>query len=138
MVDLDTEFGRRVEKRLGEEVVIWLTTVGEDLGPHPRPVWFVWDGSSFLMYSQRDTWKLRHIAKYPLVALHLNSDAEGEDVAVWRGRAEVVEGGPAANEVPEYLEKYSERIVGLGMSIPQFADEYSVAIRVFPSNVRGA
>jgi len=90
------------------------------------------------MYSQRDTWKLRHIAKYPLVALHLNSDLEGEDVAVWRGRAEVVEGGPAANEVPEYLKKYSERIVDLGMAIPEFAAAYSVAIRVVPSAVRGA
>ena len=138
MVDINTEFGRRVEKRLREEVVIWLTTVGADLGPHPRPVWFVWDGSSFLIYSQRDAWKLRHIASHPRVALQLNSDAEGEEVAVCLGRAEVVEGGPAADEVPEYLEKYRERIVDLGMSIPEFADEYSVALRVFPTSVRGA
>ena len=40
MIDFTTEFGRRVRQRLDEEYFIWFTTVGTDLTPQPRPVWF--------------------------------------------------------------------------------------------------
>ena len=38
MIDTMTEFGARVERRLREEPVIWLTTVRDDLLPQPSPV----------------------------------------------------------------------------------------------------
>ena len=42
MLDLDTstDFGARVERRLREATVIWLTTVGDNQTPHPSPVAF--------------------------------------------------------------------------------------------------
>ena len=43
MIDLTTQFGRKVKQHLRKEYVVWLTTVGADLSPQPRPVWFIWD-----------------------------------------------------------------------------------------------
>jgi PPOX class probable F420-dependent enzyme len=131
------ELGLHANRRLRQEVVIWLTTVGDDLGPHPRPVWFVWDGEHFTIYSQPDTWKVRHLASRPNVSLHLNSDEVGDDVVVLLGRAEIVEAALKADENEDYLGKYRQRIADLGMSPEEFAREYSVPIRVTPERLRG-
>ncbi len=138
MMDRTSEFGRHVDRRLRDDPVIWLTTVGDDLGPHPRPVWFLWHGDSFTIYSQADTWKVRHVSRHPRVSLHLNSDEAGDDVVVFLGQAAVLEGGLAADKNEKYLEKYRRRMVGLGMTPEEFARDYCVVIRVTPSRLRGA
>lgn len=137
MLDLSNEFGRRVAGRLQEENVIWLTTTGSDLTPQPRPVWFVWDGETFLIYSQPHAHKLRHIARNPKVALNLDSDGQGGDIMVITGQAYLAEDTPRANEVPAYMEKYRDGIAGIGMSPEEFAQSYSVAVRVRPAKLRG-
>jgi hypothetical protein len=38
MIDLTSEFGQHVAKRLVKEQVIWLTTVSSDGTPQPNPV----------------------------------------------------------------------------------------------------
>ena len=40
--DTTTPFGRQVARRLQEEPIGWLTTVGADGTPQPNPVWFFW------------------------------------------------------------------------------------------------
>ena len=52
------EISRKVKQRLRRELVIWLTTVRRDGMPQPTPVWFLWDGDTFLIYSQPNTRKL--------------------------------------------------------------------------------
>lgn len=138
MSDLTGKFDRHADQRLRDEPVVWLTTVGDDLGPHPRPVWFLWDDGSMTIYSQEHTWKVRHLADHPHVSLNLNSDAVGEDVVVLLGQAEIVEGGPAADTNEAYLRKYRQAIADLEMTPAEFAREYCVMIRVTPSKVRGA
>jgi pyridoxamine 5'-phosphate oxidase-like protein len=73
MVDFGSDLGVRARERLTTEQVIWLTTVAPRRAPHPRPVWFLWDGGVFLIYSQPIAKKLAHIARNPEVALHFNS-----------------------------------------------------------------
>jgi PPOX class probable F420-dependent enzyme len=97
----------------------------------------VWDGEHFTIYSQPDTWKVRHLASRPNVSLHLNSDEVGDDVVVLLGRAEIVEAALKADENEDYLGKYRQRIADLGMSPEEFAREYSVPIRVTPERLRG-
>jgi PPOX class probable F420-dependent enzyme len=80
MLNFNTKFGRHVKRRLHEEKVIWLTTVDEQNAPQPRPVWFHWDGKTFLIFSQREKAKLRHIAHNPRVSLNFNTDEDGGDV----------------------------------------------------------
>ena len=137
MIDTNTEFGSRVARRLKEEQVIWLTTLDSHLTPQPRPVWFVWDGESFLIYSEPGTHKLEHIRRHAQVSLHLNSDEEGGDIVVFNGEARIADEEPSADQVPAYIEKYREGIKGLNMSAETFAGSFSVPLRVRPTNLRG-
>jgi PPOX class probable F420-dependent enzyme len=137
MLDLTTEFGRRVARRLAEERIIWLTTVSNDLSPQPRPVWFWWDGECVLIYSRPGTHKLHHIERIPKVALNLDGDGLGGDIVVLTGEAWVEEDAPPADQVPAYVEKYREGFARLRMSPREFADSYSVPVRVRPTGLRG-
>ena len=138
VIDPETDKGRRVEARLREELVVWLVTVGADGTPVPTPVWFVWDGESLLVYSQRDKLKLRHIAANPRVALAMRTDDHGDLVVVITGDAAVDESAPPCDQVPGYIEKYAASIARLGADVPGFAGEYSVPIRVRPTKLRFA
>lgn len=138
MIDFTSQFGRKVKKHLKQEYVVWLTTIGSDLSPQPRPVWFIWDGSSFLIFSKPDAHKLRHLALHPKVALNFNTDETGDkDVIIFIGRAAIDAIAPPAHKVPVYFKKYSTGIAALGMTPEQFSREYSVAIRVTPTALRG-
>ena len=136
MLDTTTEAGARAEKRLRDEEMAWLTTVRSDGQPQSVPVWFLWDGETFLVYSQPDQQKLKNIGRNPRVGLHLNANARGGDVVRMEGTAKVVQDVPPANEVGEYLEKYRESISRIGFDPDGFARTYSVALRVTPDRWR--
>jgi PPOX class probable F420-dependent enzyme len=132
MLDTTTDAGARANRRLREEIMIWLTTVRSDGQPQSVPVWFLWDGETFLIYSQPGRQKLRNIGGNPRVGLHLNSDDRGGDVVRVEGAAQMLEYFPPATEVGEYLEKYRESIARIGFDPDGFARTYSVALRVTP------
>ncbi|MGI5219779.1 TIGR03667 family PPOX class F420-dependent oxidoreductase [Nocardia sp. CA-290969] len=136
LFDPATEFGARVADRLEREEIIWLTTTGPTGTPQPNPVWFRWDGKSFLIFSQPDRPKLRNIARNPRVALHFNSTESGGDIIVFGGTARL-ELGPDADETAAYLEKYRDGLAGLSITADQFRADYSVPIRVVPDRLRG-
>ena len=136
MLDTTTEAGARAERRLRDEEAAWLTTVRSDGQPQSVPVWFLWDGETFLVYSQPEQQKLKNIGRNPRVGLHLNANARGGDVVRMEGTAEVVQDVPPANEVGEYLEKYRESISRIGFDPDGFARTYSVALRVTPDRWR--
>jgi len=138
MIDFTTDFGRRVKQHLEGEYFIWFTTVGADLTPQPRPVWFIWEAEAFLIFSKPGVHKVAHIKEHPNAALHFNTDDKAnEDVIVFLGAAQIDPGAPPAHQVPAYLEKYKSGMQGLGMTPAAFSREYSVAIRVKPTRVRG-
>jgi PPOX class probable F420-dependent enzyme len=137
MIDLKSEFGQRVARRLQEDGIIWLTTVSSDGTPQPRPVWFLWDGESFLIYSRPATQKLGHIARHPRVSLNLDGDGRGGDIVVFTGTARVEPDAPPADQVPAYVEKYGWGFQRIGMTPAQFAESYSVALRIRPDRLRG-
>ena len=138
MIDFTTEFGRKAKQHLEQEYFVWFTTVGTDLTPQPRPVWFIWENDSFLVFSRPDAYKVGHVKEHPNVALHFNTDEKAdEDVIVFVGVAEIDSDAPAAHEIPAYLEKYRTGIAGLKMTPKSFSRKYSVAIRVKPTKVRG-
>jgi len=139
MLNLDpsTEFGARVERRLSEKWIGWLSTVDSEGTPQPTPVWFLWDGTSLLIYSQPDTPKLRNIERNPRVALHLDGNGQGGDIVVLTGEARLAPDAPPADALPAYLEKYREGIARLGATPEGFAQEYSVPVRMTPDRLRG-
>ncbi len=137
MWDTTSEFGRRVERRLAEELVIWLVTTGADGTPQPNPVWYIREGDTLLIFSQPDVAKVRHIKARPRVALHFNTDAHGEDVIVFAGTAWLDPDATALHALPAYLAKYGDQIPGIGMTPEQMAATYSQAIRVRLEKARG-
>jgi PPOX class probable F420-dependent enzyme len=137
LIDTATEFGRRVARRLEQDRLIWLTTVGRDGTPQPSPVWFLWDGESVLMYSRPNTPKLRHIRANPNVSLNFDGNGQGGDIVVLTGQARVANDEPPANRVAAYTAKYGEMITRIGMDAETFARGYSVAVRITPTRLRG-
>lgn len=138
MIDFGTPFGRVLERQLENQYVIWLTTIDSSLTPQPRPVWFIWQDGSFLIFSQAKAHKVRHIAKQPHVALHFNTDEKGDKhVMIFTGEAVVDNSVPPAHAIPAYLRKYKDGIHALGSTPEEFSREYSVAIKVHPTEVRG-
>lgn len=136
-LDLSTEYGSRTARRLNEEQVIWLVTVGNDLTPQPSPVWFLWNGETFLIFSQPDKPKLRNISRHPRVALHFNSTEDGGDVVIFTGEAQIEPGAPPEDQRLAYIEKYRQGIADIGLTPDSMAETYSVPIRVRPEKVRG-
>lgn len=136
-IDTSTEFGQRVDRRLRGDKVAWLVTVGPNGTPEPSPIWFLWDGQSFLIYSKPDAPKVRNIRRHPAVALNLDTDGQGGDVVVLTGRAEVLDQAPGIADVPEYVAKYAAGIKSIGFTPESMAATYSTAIRVTPTKLRG-
>jgi PPOX class probable F420-dependent enzyme len=136
-IDTSSEFGERVARRLEEEQVIWLTTVGPDETPQPSPVWFLWDGETVHVYSQPGTPKLRNIARNPRVSLNFNGTEYGGDIVVFTGDARIIDDGPPASAVPDYVAKYTGGIESIGMTPESFAQAYSTPIQITPTGLRG-
>ncbi len=135
-IDTGTDFGARVVRRLREEWIGWLATVGADGTPQPSPVWFLWDGSSFLIYSKPSAPRLRNIERSARVSLHLDGDGKGGDIVVLTGDLRPSD-DPPANEVSDYVSKYADAIARIGVDAAGFAATYSVALRLEPDRLRG-
>jgi PPOX class probable F420-dependent enzyme len=128
--------GRRaVAARLEAEEIIWLTTVSTAGQPQSSPVWFHWDGETFLVLSRPSAGKLANIAHNPRVSLHLNSDEVGDHIVTIEGFAKV---GPtlAAMRQVAYLDKYAAGIARLGSDSAGFLADFSSFIEVVPARVR--
>jgi len=139
MMDLNSKFGRLVKKHLKNEYFIWLTTVDSKGTPQPRPVWFLWEGDSFLVFSQANAYKIKHLKDNPNVSMHFNTRDEHGDqhVIVFTGQAFIDKTSLPAHKVKAYVRKYKTGIESLKMTPEQFGNEYSRAIRIRPTEVRG-
>jgi PPOX class probable F420-dependent enzyme len=129
------ELTERIERHLTGDLIAWLTTVTPAGWPAPRPVWFVWDGAAIIIYSLNQGAKLRHIQANDQVTVHFNSSADGGDIVVISGRAELVPGAPPPSQFPGLLDKYAAAISRMGQSPQWYDDEYGVALRVTPERV---
>ena len=139
MIDLTTKFGRFARKHLKSEYFIWLTTVDSAGTPQPRPVWFIWENDTILIFSQAKAHKVKHLQKNPNVSLHFNTEDEKGDkrVVILTGVAKIDEQAISANKIRAYLRKYKSGIIDLNSTPEQFSREYSSAIRITPTNLRG-
>jgi PPOX class probable F420-dependent enzyme len=127
---------KHAQSRLKQDLVIWLATCGRDGSPHAVPVWFWWDGKTFLIYSVPGQ-KVRDIEANPNVALHLNADPEGEDVVRIDGKARIDPKQPPAYKVASYVRKYRDLIKGFDWTPKVFSEQYRIAIRVRPTRFHG-
>jgi PPOX class probable F420-dependent enzyme len=129
------EIPSQVIRRLAQEQVIWLTTTRADGTPLPNPVWFLWDGSQFLVFTEPDTVKMKNMVRSPHVALNLNSDADGGDVAIFQAEADVTRTSASEAEFGAYVSKYEEGMRKMGLTREVLATGYHV-VRLTPTRYR--
>jgi PPOX class probable F420-dependent enzyme len=127
--------GKRVQKRLEKELIIWLATCGSDGRPHAVPVWFLWDGKTFLIYSLPGQ-KVNDIEVNSKVQLHLNTTPDGDEVVRIEGDASRLKRYPLAHRVPSYVRKYARLIKSYEWEPEGFARQYHIALRVQPTRLR--
>jgi PPOX class probable F420-dependent enzyme len=137
LIDANSEFGERVHQRLDQERIAWFTTVASDGTPQPRPVWFLWTGESFLIFSRPEGFKVQHLEGNPRTALHLDGDGRGGDIIVFVGDAQVVQAPIPSEELEAYITKYREGFKRINMTPESFTQSYQTAIRMTPTKLRG-
>lgn len=135
MAGVAFELTSRLRQRVDTERILWLITVSPSGQPAPRPVWFIWDGEAFVVYTFPDSAKVAHIRANPKVAVHFNADFSGAEVDILSGLAEVVTDPQPPSGVPAYREKYEPLVPEIGLTMAQVDEFYSVSVRVTPHRV---
>jgi len=73
----------------------------------------------------------------PAVTLNFRGDANGGDIVILSGTAQVNESGPAAGENPAWVAKYATEWERAGMTADSFSQRFSVPVRIRISAVHG-
>jgi PPOX class probable F420-dependent enzyme len=124
------------QRRIAQDMVVWLTTITDRGAPAPNPVWFVRDGDDLVIFSTPQARKVRNIEQRPTVTLHFNSDPDGGDVVVITGKAAIAH-GQRPSALGAYLDKYEASITGpLDTTVDDIDRRYDTEIRIRPTRVR--
>lgn len=135
--EVPAERRARVESRLANDIIAWLTTVRPSGMPDTVPVWFLWKDDVFVIYSQPNKAKLRNLVHNSKVSVAIDDTKGGGDVVRFEGTATTVGDYPKSDQVPEYVQKYEPHIRRLGYGTPRaFAANFSVPILVTPTKYR--
>jgi PPOX class probable F420-dependent enzyme len=123
------ELTQKVSDRLATDNYAWLTTVAKSGQPVPRLVWFYFDGTDAVIYSEPTAGKVRHIKNHPRVSLNLDSDGNGAGVIIVGGKATVDAEGidPLTDE--RYRAKYSDLAASFGFS-EEFLAAYNTRLKI--------
>jgi PPOX class probable F420-dependent enzyme len=128
------EIPKQVADRLNEEQVIWLTTTKTDGTPLPNPVWFYWNGEQFLVFTDDTTIKWKNMASNSKVALNMNSNQDGGDVAIFQAEATLNGPPPSKDELDSYVMKYKEGMASIGLTRDEL--KTSGLVRITPTKFR--
>ncbi len=124
-----------LEQRLANEQIIWMTTTKADGMPLPNPVWFLWTGTEFIVFTEPTSVKMKNLRRNPRAALNLNSDFGGGEIAIFQAEANL-NGAPVSDEeFQHYLTKYEAGMQSLGLTVAQLKASYQ-AIRLRPTKFR--
>src|SRR2546421_5094168 len=133
MADQTKPNNAHVEQRLREEPIVSFTTVRPDGRPHTVLVWFLWDGETFLIFSQPGNLKIRNLQRNPHITLALDGTKQGGDVVTVEGEAELLSEPSRTMTVPAYGEKYASLIKTMGADSERLVEDYSQPIRIKPT-----
>jgi PPOX class probable F420-dependent enzyme len=97
-------------------------------------VWFYFDGTDVIVYSEPRAAKVRHVRAHPRVSFNLDSDGNGAGIIIVGGATSVdAEGAdPFADE--RYLAKYDEYAASLGFS-KEFLAAYNTRLKIVVDKV---
>jgi PPOX class probable F420-dependent enzyme len=126
---MTVELTQEVSDRLTSDDYGWLTTVAKSGQPVPRLVWFYFDGSDVIVYSEPDAAKVRHIKNHPRLSLNLDSDGSGAGIIIGGGIASVDADGADPLQDTRYREKYGDLAATFGFS-EEFLAAYNTRLRI--------
>jgi PPOX class probable F420-dependent enzyme len=133
MADQTKPNNAHVEQRLREEPTIWFTTVRADGRPHTVPVWFLWDGETFLIFSKPGDLKIRNVQRNPHITLALDGTQQGMDVVIVEGEAELLSEPSRTLMGAAHGEKYASLMKVMGADPERTAEDFSQPIRIKPT-----
>lgn len=125
-----------VSAALDKAEVCHLTAVSPEGQPQTTPVWFLRNGDDLIVYNKPTSPRLASISANDRVSVVLRGDVAATGAVIIEGRARVDDSLPRPDVWHEYLDKYESAITGLGWTPEEFADDYSVAVRITPTRVR--
>jgi PPOX class probable F420-dependent enzyme len=126
---MTVELTQEVSDRLSSDNYGWLTTVAKSGRPVPKLVWFYFDGSDVVVYSEANAAKVRHIKARPQVSFNLDSDGNGAGIIVVGGNATVDAEGANPLDDERYRVKYAELAASFGFS-KEFIANYSTRLKI--------
>jgi PPOX class probable F420-dependent enzyme len=123
------DFTQEVSDRLSSDKYGWLTTVAKSGQPVPRLVWFYFDGTDVIVYTEPNAAKVRHVRAHPRVSFNLDSDGNGAGIIIVGGVTSVdaEDADPLVDE--RYLAKYGEYAASLGFS-KEFLGAYNTRLKI--------
>jgi PPOX class probable F420-dependent enzyme len=126
---MTVELTQEVSDRLSSDNYGWLTTVAKSGQPVPKLVWFYFDGSDVVVYSEPTAAKVRHIKARAQVSFNLDSDGNGGGSVVVGGNATVDAQRADPLEDERYRVKYAELAASFGFS-KEFIASYSTRLKI--------
>lgn len=114
--------------RLTSDSYGWLTTVAKSGQPVPKLVWFFFDGTDIVVYTEPGAAKVRHVRNHPQVSLNLDSDGNGGGIIVVGGPALVDAEGIDLREDAPYWAKYRQLSDQFGLT--ESMGNFSTRLRI--------
>ncbi|MFN8032306.1 MAG: TIGR03667 family PPOX class F420-dependent oxidoreductase [Mycobacterium sp.] len=111
-----TELTQEVSDRLHNDDYAWLTTVANSGQPVPKLVWFFFDGTDIVVYTEPNAAKVRHVRAHPRVSLNLDSDGNGSGIIVVGGTATVDSEKADPRDDAAYWAKYADTAAQFGLT----------------------
>ena len=113
---MSVELNDEVAQRLTDDLIGWLTTVAKSGQPVPQLVWFYFDGTDIVVYTEPNAAKVRHIRTHPRVSLNLDSDGNGSGIIVVGGTATVDSENADPRDDAPYWAKYADTAAQFGLT----------------------
>ena len=113
---MTAELTPEILDRLKSDDFAWLTTVAKSGQPVPKLVWFLFDGTDIVVYTEPGAAKVRHIGNHPQVSLNLESDGNGGGILVIGGPARVDAQGTDPRGDAPYWAKYQAMSDQIGLT----------------------
>jgi len=123
----------QVDRRIQAAPVVWLTTASPEGRPRVVPVWFSWDGRTFLVFTKPGAAKARNIRSNAAVMLALGDPCADFDVLLIEGSADVLDPPTAEVVPPSFFAAYTAWMAAIGLSRDDFIATYSLAVRIRPT-----
>ncbi len=127
---MSAELTPEILDRLKSADFAWLTTVAKSGQPVPKLVWFFFDGTDIVVYTEPGAAKVRHIDNHPQVSLNLDSDGNGGGIIVVGGQARIDAEDTDPREDAPYWAKYQAMSdqIGLTASMANYGTRLKISI----------